>query len=177
MEFQYDLKVPKDRLPMLIGKDGSTKKHIEEQTKTVMLIDSNEGTVIVKGEDAIGLLNAREVIKAIARGFNPDVAQLLLKGDYALEVLNIMDYTNTKSSLDRLRGRVIGKEGKSRGIIEELTESYISVYGKTISLIGQPQNVAVARRAVQSLLTGSPHANVYKWLEKQRRKLMQPTDL
>jgi rRNA processing protein Krr1/Pno1 len=31
--------------------------------------------------------------------------------------------------------------------------------------------VNICKRAVESLLGGSPHANVYKWLERQRRLL------
>ena len=73
----------------------------------------------------------------------------------------------------RLKGRVIGQEGKSRKIIEGLTETYISVYGKTISIIGQAENVSVARRAIESLLAGSNHATVYRWLEKKRRELVR----
>ena len=42
---------------------------------------------------------------------------------------------------------------------------------KTIGIIGLAENVDLARRAIDSILSGSPHANVYKWLEKQRRNL------
>jgi ribosomal RNA assembly protein len=62
-------------------------------------------------------------------------------------------------------------EGKSRSNIENLTECYISVYGKTIAVIGKIDMVNICKRAVESLLGGSPHANVYKWLERQRRLL------
>jgi ribosomal RNA assembly protein len=114
----------------------------------------------------------REIVKAIGRGFNPDIAKLLLKQDFVLEIIEITDYTNkSKNSMLRLKGRVIGKEGKSRRLIEELTESSISVYGKTISIIGPSESVNLARQAVISLLRGSTHANVYKWLEKKRREL------
>ena len=71
----------------------------------------------------------------------------------------------------RLKGRVIGREGKSRKLIEELTECNISVFGKTISIIGLPESAANARQAVESLLRGSTHSNVYNWLEKRRREM------
>ncbi len=71
--------------------------------------------------------------------------------------------------MKRLKGRVIGEGGRSRKTIEELTGSYISIYGKTICIIGEPEGAPNARRAVESLLKGSPHGNVYKWLEKQRK--------
>ncbi|MBW2982408.1 KH domain-containing protein [Candidatus Woesearchaeota archaeon] len=172
MEYNYELKLPKERIAVLIGKKGEIKKRIEEETKTEIKIDSKEGDIFIKGKDALSLFSAREIITAIGRGFNPEVAELLLKADYGLEVINIKEFTGKdKSNILRLKGRVIGKEGKSRRTIEELTECYISVYGKTIGIIGKPEDLANARRAVENLLQGSPHANVYKWLEKRRREI------
>jgi len=71
----------------------------------------------------------------------------------------------------RLKGRVIGADGKTRRIIEDMTETYVTVYGKTIGIIGETSNVSLARRAIESLLRGSPHSSVYKWLENQRRNI------
>jgi len=170
-EFSYDIRIPKDRVAVVIGKSGSTKKQIEEATKTSLKIDSKEGDITVTGSDAIGLYATREIIKAIGRGFNPEIALKLLNQEYAFEVINLGDYIKSQNSAYRVKARVIGSEGKARGIIEELTDCHISVYGKTICIIGEIDRVALARRAVESLLGGSPHANVYRWLEKQRRTL------
>ena len=170
-EYSYELKVPKNRVAVIIGKEGSTKKEIEEATSTKLNIDSKEGDVFVSGEDALGLYTAREIIKAVGRGFNPDVAKLLLKQDYVFEVVDVSEFVKSKDAIVRLKGRVIGKEGKSRRLIEELTECNISVFGKTIGIIGLPEAAANARQAVESLLKGSTHANVYKWLESRRREL------
>ena len=171
VEYSYELKVPRNRVAVIIGKEGSVKKDIEESTKTKLDIDSKEGDVFVSGEDALGLYTAREIIKAIGRGFNPDIAKLLLKSDYVLEVVDVSEYVGkSKEAMLRLKGRVIGREGKSRKLIEELAECNISVFGKTISIIGLPESAANARQAVESLLRGSTHANVYKWLERRRRE-------
>ena len=172
VEYSYEIKVPKNRVAVIIGKDGSVKKEIEDSTKTKLTIDSKECDVFLSGEDAIGLYTARELIKAISRGFNPEIANLLLKPDYIFEVVDVSEFVGkSKDAMLRLKGRVIGKEGKSRKLIEELTECNISVFGKTISIIGMPEPAANARRAVESLLKGSTHANVYKWLESRRREM------
>ncbi|MBU3941868.1 MAG: KH domain-containing protein [Nanoarchaeota archaeon] len=175
-EYLYDTKIPKERIAVLIGKDGITKKHIESATKIKLKIDSKEGDVFLEGENALGLYSAREVVKAIGRGFNPEIALLLLKQDYMFEMINTLDYVKSKNHMIRLKGRVIGAEGQSRKTIESLTETYISVYGKTIGIIGFSENVATAKKAVESLLSGSPHSSVYKWLEK-RRSDMKRKDL
>ena len=170
MRFDYDLRIPRDRIAVLIGKNGETKKSIETPTKTELTIDSKEGEVMISGEDAVGLYTAREIVRAIGRGFNPDFALLLLKSDYSLETLNVADFAQNKNAMPRLKGRVIGSEGKSRKTIEILTETHISIYGKTIGVIGEAENVMLARKAIESLLSGSKHANVYRWLEKKRRE-------
>jgi ribosomal RNA assembly protein len=171
-EFSYELKIPKERIAVLIGKKGQIKKEIEEATRSKMKVDSQEGDIFIKGKDPLGMFSAREIILAIGRGFNPDLAMYLLKQDYCFDMINIADYAGkTKNKMIRLRGRVIGEEGKSRKNIEQLTETNISVYGKTIGIIGQPQNVSNARKAIESLLSGSKHATVYRWLEKKRKEL------
>ena len=169
-EFSYQIKIPKDRIAVLIGKKGEIKKQIEENTKTKINVDSEEGDVSVSGEDALSLYCTRDIIRAIGRGFNPDLAMLLLKQDYAFEIINLPDFDNP-SQFRRIKGRVIGKEGKSRRVIEEQTECFISVYGKTVSLLGQTEQVSIARRAIEMLIKGSPHSNVYKWLEKMSREV------
>lgn len=171
MEYVYELKIPRTRVAVLIGKKGEVKKRIEAETKTKVSVDSDEGDVFLSGEDALGLYSAREVITAIGRGFNPDIALLLLKQDYVFEQLDLVDYAKTKNSTTRLKGRVIGAEGKCRKLIEELSESYICVFGKSIGIIGEAESAAIAKHAIEQLLRGSQHSSVYSWLEKKRRDL------
>ncbi len=176
-EYQYELKITKDRIAVLIGKDGSTKKQLEQATGVKIQVDSKEGDVYLSSNDAMKLYTTREIVKAIGRGFNPEFALLLLKPDYSLEIFNIADYAGNKhNTIARIKGRIIGSGGKSRKTIENLTETNISVYGKTICIIGESTKVAIARKAIQSLLTGAPHSGVYRWLEKKRREFRQ-TDL
>ena len=59
-----------------------TKKELETKTNTKMIIDSKEGDIFLSGNDALSLFDVVEVIKAIGRGFNPDIAFLILKQDY-----------------------------------------------------------------------------------------------
>lgn len=169
-EFAYQVKVPHDRIAVLIGKKGEIKQKLMDETGVKIDVNSKEGEVTVSGEDALSLYSTREIIKAIARGFNPETAMLLLKQDYAFEMVNLPDYDNS-TQFRRIKGRIIGKNGKSRMIIEEYTEAYISVYGKTVGMIGRTDSVHIARRAVEMLIKGSPHTNVYKWLENMRREL------
>ena len=126
-EYTYELKIPKERVAVLIGKAGKIKKKLEEDTESRIEIDSHEGDVFVTGKDALKIFTCREIIHAVGRGFNPDIGMQLLKQDYVLEILSIADYARNKNDEGRLKGRVIGAEGKSRSIVEELTETNICV--------------------------------------------------
>src|SRR3989344_4413495 len=162
-----ELKIPVDRVAILIGKNGEVKKKIEKKMHVHIDIHSEEGDVIVSGEDSVAVYETLSIVKAIGRGFNPEIAELLFDENNTLELITISDFSgNSQKKLLRLRGRVIGQEGKSRKMIESLTETYISVYGKTIALIGGVQ-------AVEMLLEGAPHGNVYKWLEDKRRETIR----
>jgi ribosomal RNA assembly protein len=167
-EYSYELKIPVERVAVLIGKKGDIKKEIESLTQTDLDVDSKEGDIAIKGKDAIKLFSAREIIRAIGRGFNPDIAKRLIRQDYGFELMSIMDYANTKNDMTRLKGRVIGEEGKARRVIEELTDTHICVYGKTVGIIGSVEDIPNARWAVDSLLAGGLHRNVYKCLEKKK---------
>ncbi len=169
-EFSYELRIPRERVAVLIGKKGETKRSLEHETKTNIAVDSSEGEIEIVGKDALLLYLAREIIRAIGRGFNPDVALQLLKQDYAFEIISIVDFARNADDLERLRGRVIGEGGKSRRTIEDLTETSICVFGKTVGIIGPGENLSNARRAIESLLSGSPHAHVYRWLERKRKE-------
>ncbi|MBT3720103.1 RNA-processing protein [archaeon] len=168
-EFGYQIKIPKERIAILIGKNGQVKREIEELTKTKLVIDSKEGDVSVKGEDALLLYSTREIIKAIGRGFNPETASLLIKQDYAFEIITLPEF-DKKNHLTRIKGRIIGSEGKTRRIIEEMTECYVSVYGKTVSIVGRTDTLHIARKAIDMILKGSPHSTVYRMLERMYRE-------
>ncbi len=172
-EFSYELKIPEERVAVLIGKDGETKKELEEQTNCKLDI-TTEGDVTIIGTDGLLLFVTKEIIRAIARGFNPKTALLLLKPDYTLEILDLKDIAGkSKNTLERLKGRVIGKGGKSREEIERLTDTYISIFGKTISILGETGQVALARQAVSMLLDGSMHKTVYQFLERKKKEMLR----
>ena len=171
--FSYDVKIPKDRIAVLIGKNGKIKKEIEEATHSTLDIDSKEGDVLVEGDDPLMLFATKNIIRAIARGFNPDIALRLLTSDYLFELVEIKHFVKNQGHILRLKGRVIGKGGKTREIIEEMSDCNMCVYGKTIGVIGPAEKVGIARKAIESLLLGSPHATVYKWLEKQKKRFVE----
>ncbi len=170
---QEHIKVPQDRIGAIIGVEGNVKKIIEEKTGVSLNVDSESGVVIVESEgDAMKALKAAEVIKAIARGFSPEKALRLLDSeDLILDVIDLSKFSDSPSDLKRVKGRIIGKNGKTREVIEQMSGARVSVYGKTISMIGDAEQLTTTRAAIDMLLDGAPHGAVYNYLEKRRREL------
>jgi len=163
-----ELKVTKERIAILIGKNGSIRKQIELRTKTRVKIDSKEGDIQISSGDPINIYTTKLIINAISRGFNPEIAYQLLKEDFGLEIISLPEVIGkNKNKIIRQRSRVIGEKGKCKHTLEYLTHTNISVQGKTISIIGQFQDALVARKAIEKLIQGSKHGNVYRWIEQQ----------
>jgi len=166
-------RIPEDRVGVLIGPGGRTKRELRSQTATEIDIDTAEGEVRIAGPDSdpIGAMKARDIVLAIGRGFSPERAFRLLKDNAYLAVLDIKFTTGKreKDALRRIRARAIGSHGKARSRIEELSGCSMSVYGSTIALIGDEEQLERATHAVELLLKGSEHSTVFHFLAQARR--------
>ncbi len=166
------VRMPKERVAVLIGQKGEVKQRIEEMTETQIQVDSKTGDVGIasKEEGDYMALKARDIVKAIARGFSPDRAMQLRSDDIYLELLDVRDFVGKSTKhVRRIRARLIGTDGKTRRIIEELTGAEMSIFGNSVAIIGDIQSLDVAKRASQMILEGSEHSAVYRFLEGRRR--------
>ena len=169
-EMQEVIKVPTDRVGVIIGKQGSTKEKLENLTKSSITIDSTENTVTIKPrKDADpGLVwICRDMIQGIARGFSEEKVFKLIDPNVILRIITLEGNKNSKH-IQRVKGRIIGENGKARKFIEFATKVNISVYGNTIALIGESEQLDVAQQAIDMLINGSNHTTMYRFLEKYR---------
>lgn len=165
------LKIPRQRIAVLIGTRGETKKILEKKGKAKIDIDSQTGEIEVEGtKDPVGFLKTIEAIKAIGRGFSPEKAFKLFEGDYMLDIIELTELGKTDKGLENVRGRVIGTQGRARQKIEEETHSFISVFGKTVAIIARVDDLPSARKGVEMLLKGASHSRVYNTLKKMDTK-------
>jgi len=171
------LRISKERIGVLIGPEGKTKKSIEEKLKVKLQIESETGGItLLQAEDAEDptlLFRAKDVITAIGRGFSSEHAFRLIHDEES--VLDIIDlrtiFGKSDSDIRRVKGRIIGMDGKTRRIIEELTDTNVCVYGHTVGIIGDIEQAQAAREAIQMLISGSQHSVVYRFLHRKRREL------
>lgn len=168
------MKIGKERLAVLIGREGETKRNIENKLGVLINIDSKTGDceILPKPDDSnyipLNVFTAQKIVNAINRGFNPVKAMKLLEDNFELEIFNLISIVGKSDKrITRIKGRIIGRNGEMRKAIEKFAESYVSVYGKTISILSDYDNLQIARKAVTMLINGMPHHVVLKFLENK----------
>ncbi len=171
------IRIPKERIGVLVGPDGKVKREIEEKLQVELHVESGDGGVeITLNENATDpsvIFKAKDAVTAIGRGFPPENAFRIIRNeDTVFDSIDLRTiFGKSESDIKRVKGRIIGMNGKTRRTIEELTEADMVVYGHTIGLIGTFEQVDAARNAVQMLIQGSQHHTVYNFLQKKRREL------
>ena len=239
MIFEKMIRIPHERIAVLIGKHGAVKSEIEQKCGIVLHVDGETGEVLVKSSpdpalaadsnsenihksstscdsfdsaddnlknnhnnndistnsdyhtdrdsnledkdthaindiDLFTPFKAVEIVTAIGRGFAPDVAMTLLRAENSLHVINLVDYAGkSRSNIERIKGRIIGERGRARRNMEQLSGTRISVYGKTVSIIGAGNSLRRAVDAVDAISEGRMHGAVYSRLESANRRQKQ----
>ena len=89
-----------------------------------------------------------------------------------MEFIEVKEHTHRKNLKD-VRARLIGTSGKARKTIENLTGSVIVIHDNTVGVIVDSIHLDAVVQAIESLIQGAKHGNVFAYLEKQnvsRRK-------
>lgn len=170
-------RVPKDRIAVIIGAKGATSKAIRNAAGCQkFIIDSDTGDVDVEWGDVgtydpVKAMKLPDVVKAIGRGMAPEAAVRLLEDDHFFELVDLRDYVGKRSNQQRrIRARIIGRQGKIRKLIEQLTQTQISIYNSTVVLVGEESGLFAARQAIEMLAGGSEHGTVIGFLERDRKR-------
>jgi len=142
---------------------------IEKRMKCKITIE-NKNDVIIDGEP-YSEYTTRNIVQAIARGFQLNTALKLLNEDYFFESIDVGDIASNKVKKKRMIARIIGTDGKAKIYMEEVSGASIEIYGDTISLIGNIDEIRIAKAGINILLDGGKHSTAYAVMEKERRKL------
>ena len=167
------VKIPQDRIGVLIGPGGETLREIERRAEVRLDVDSENGSVRIEsvGDPILGLKGS-DIVRAIGRGFSPSAAMQLLDDDMMmLDIVDVGAAARNKNDLHRQKGRIIGENGRTRKLMAELSGADVVVYGSTVGIIGLPREVEIAREATEMLLEGAPHGTVYSFLEREHNEM------
>lgn len=174
MIYEKAILIPLDRVGVLIGKTGNIKSKIEKICSVSLLINSQTGEIIIRGNNDVEDMmpfKAEEIVIAIGRGFSADNAMRLLEGENSLHIIDLREFVGkSPSQIERIKGRIIGAGGRVRKNVEELSGASICVYGRTVAIIGEGKQLRSAVNAITSLSSGSTHGKVYNDLQESRRR-------
>lgn len=168
-DFMIDfVAIPEQRMKIL----RTNKKLVQKLESLVDVKIKLTENVEIESDDPLLVMRIKSVIKAFGRGLDFEDALNLLDEEFELRIIDIKGFSGKSSSrLNELRGRIIGRKGKTKAIIEKLADVKISIYGKTISIIGKWDSVQCANQAICMLLEGRRHGSVYKFLEENIKKI------
>jgi ribosomal RNA assembly protein len=159
-----------------IEKKSKIKKIIpilEDKIKIKFILNNNN--IKIKGTELNEFLT-EQIVLAIDFGFDLDDALLLLRQNYLLKFIDLKEHTK-RHNLKDVRARVIGRNGKAKKTIEYLTGSIIIIKDNTIGLIVDDIHLDTTTQAIISLIQGSKHSNIFSYLEKQNKNIIEDDDL
>ncbi len=158
-----------------INKIRKNKTRLEKALK--VKISFSGKTVLIDGNPIEEFL-ALQVIEAINLGFTVPKALLLKDEDFIFRKINIKSLTRRRD-LERIRGRIIGTRGKTKELIENLSDCFVSLHDNTVGIIGRIEDIESATQSIESLIRGKKQGKVYSYLERERskRKLELKEDL
>ena len=160
-----------DKLPSALRREQST---LERQLKVKLVIVGRK--VVIEGE-AVDEYIALGVLEALAMGFTLKQALSLKDEEKIFLKIHIRDFTRRKNLKD-VRSRLIGREGKTRRTIEEISDCDVVIGESKVGIIGSAASVESATQATINIIKGSKQANAYRYLERinsEKKKL--PDDL
>ena len=118
-----------------------------------------------------------KIVGAIDFGFHVEDALLLQSEDFVLEFIKVKEHTRRKNLKD-VRSRIIGTRGKAKNTIETLTGATIVIQENTVGIIVDSEHLDFTIQAIESLIQGAKHGNVFAYLEKQgKAKRLMDDDL
>lgn len=120
---------------------------------------------------ALAEYEASLVFEAIEFGFSIRQALQLKNDDIIFRRIHIRDHTRRKN-LNEVRARVIGTRGKTRRVVEHVSQCMVIVHDSEVGLLGNVHEIEAAETALINLIKGTKQSNVYRYLERQnsRRK-------
>jgi ribosomal RNA assembly protein len=119
-------------------------------------LDLIDGSMTVKTTlktyDPAAILNARDLIRLLARSVPAPQAIKIMEEEVACEIIKIGNLVQNKARFVKRRQRLLGPQATTLKALQLLTDTYIMIHGNTVSVMGSYRGIRAVARVVEDCM-------------------------
>jgi|SRR3989338_5914833 len=150
---------------IIFDRTNELRKNLKELERKLNVKISATGRKVTISGDALDEYEAMIILDAMSRGFSASKALMLKEEGMSFRVLSIKDFTR-KKNLKEVRARIIGRQGRTRKTMEDISGAEIVVHDNDVGIIAHSENMDEIVKSITALVRGTKQANTYRHLER-----------
>jgi len=120
-------------------------------------------TIKIYLEDFYSLYKIEKVIKSIKANFSIEICEKIFREEYDILEFDLKKVFDKKvNHLKRIKGRLIGEDGKAIKELEKRTGAKISITDRYLYIAGDSVSIQSAYYALNKLVSGTSHSKAFE---------------